>query len=196
MALPALACGPGKVLFEDDFATIDPAWHIVPDASVAAGPTGVKNTVKPNFEGVWINQAGLYQDSQICMKVSVDFQPGDQPWYGVLFWATDKSNYYEVQAAPLTATYALGREQNNRYLQPIGWTGTKAYKQPANGENEIVVTLTGRRGILEINGSKVTDFNGQPPDGGGMIGLDFFNPNTSKSPATFTVKHIEVRALP
>ena len=59
--------------------------------------------------------------------------------------------------------------------------------------NEVSVSVNGSMGALSINGQRVADFTGQPPDNG----IDFGFPVSANqgNPSTFVLKDMRLREV-
>ncbi len=89
----ALACKGSQVLYEDNFVTLDPAWgQQSANLSIKDG----KLVLQPNINAglVVLNQASLFGDMDVCVKVTM--AKSDDPAYsaGLTFWAKDYCDYY------------------------------------------------------------------------------------------------------
>ncbi len=67
--------------------------------------------------------------------------------------------------------YKVDKLSNKRWLTPIAWTPDPAIKFALGDSNAVEVQLAGRVASIIINGKKMTQLNGDPPDGGGLIGV-------------------------
>ena len=69
----ALACGGGKLLFEDKFETLDPSWGF--DKHVPArsnGPGGLVYKMPPDYSFALLNQSSLYDNYEVCAVFVTD----------------------------------------------------------------------------------------------------------------------------
>jgi hypothetical protein len=58
-----------------------------------------------------------------------------------------------------------------RYLLPIAWQESDAIKKGEGAENQVKVVTKGNQATVLINGQEVIRLNGQPPQGGSLIGV-------------------------
>ena len=72
----AFACGSGKILFEDKFSNLDPSWGITLGDGWSVGQ-GLKMTMKPNDSDLYLSQASLYDNYEVCMTVTSQFAGDD-----------------------------------------------------------------------------------------------------------------------
>ena len=69
----AMACGSGKLLFEEKFASLDPAWGFSEnDESRTNGPDGLTYKLKPNDSRFLLSQASLYDDYEVCATFTTE----------------------------------------------------------------------------------------------------------------------------
>jgi 3-keto-disaccharide hydrolase len=189
----ALACGTGKVLFEDKFEALDPSWNI-PATAGAAGKDGLSVESAPNTVFNRLNQSSLYDNYEVCITYALQFgDPQSNSAVAILFWGADTSNYYGFFTSPVSGSYALWRVQRGKWLNPIAWTPSPVVTKGAGSLNEVSVKVVGNKGTLTINNQKVTDFTGQPPENGSLIGFELDTGGNDKSPSTLVLKSIEVR---
>ncbi len=64
-----------------------------------------------------------------------------------------------------------------------------------NVTNEISVTVNDTKATLVVNGKKMIEFSGQPPEGGSLIGFTFGTLKNDPGPTIFTLKSIEVHEV-
>jgi hypothetical protein len=121
--LPALAAGcPGKILFQDTFATLNPAWNVLPLATATAAVNNGKfvvNLLVPHANRVELYQGDVYNDVTVC--VTTQSGAGDKvadQGAAIVFWARDLTNFYvfEVTASGgFTVEHLVG----GRWLIPV-----------------------------------------------------------------------------
>ena len=158
------------MLFSDNFATLDPAWR---NGSGYLHAENNKFIQKPPVE---IQANNLYAGSLFDdMDASVDIkmsQVGDANWYaGLSFWAEDIDNCYFAGICPKNGNVAVVRAMKGRDIFPIPWHHDDAVKTGAEAVNTVRVVTKGGAITVFVNGKQVAAFNGQPPAGGGMIGV-------------------------
>ena len=64
-----------------------------------------------------------------------------------------------------------------------------------DGTNELSVSVTGKKGILSVNGTKIADFTGDPPPGGSAIGFVLHVNKADTMPVTITLKSVSAREV-
>jgi hypothetical protein len=190
----ALACGSGKLLIEDKFETLDPAWGFEQnDAARSNGPGGLVYKLDPNDSIDLLNQAGLYDNYEVCAVFATEFPANAGGWVGVNFWGDDKNNVYEADIYPTSGAFGVGRYQNKKFLNPVPSQDSDAINKGTSVTNEISVTVNGNKATIAINGKKAIDFTGQPPEGGSLFGLTFGTRKDDTGPSTIAVKDIQLR---
>jgi hypothetical protein len=194
----AAACGNGKLILEDKFATLDPAWDFKnsdpTDTSTRTnGPGGL--TYQLDEEAlVWpLNTAAKHENYEVCAGFETKSSADDMYLVGVRFWSLDDDNYYEANIFPTDQTYEI-----NAYKQgkSVGGADDKQDDAIVKGEsvtNEISVTVNGNVATPLVNGKKVADVTGQPPSGGSYFG--FVMSTDEESTATVTLKSIQLREV-
>jgi hypothetical protein len=128
-------------------------------------------TPKPD-EGFAIEYRSLrYENATICAHIK---SPPELKALngsgGVVFWATDYGNFYLAEIYP-DGSYAIFRKRAGDYVTLLPSTKNEQIKTGVNALNEIAITLINNFGALFINNVKVREFRGQPPKGGGAVGL-------------------------
>lgn len=193
----AMACGNGKLIFEDKFETLDPAWGFdQSNPKRSNGPQGLTYKYDPGDNLILLNQAGLYDNYEVCGVFTTDLPANSDAWVAVDFWANDSDNAYEADIYPAAGTYGVYRYERGKALKPISPTGADAVKKgTASVNNEISVSVNGNKATIAINGKKVTDFTGQPPEGGSLFGFALGTLKSDTGPSIFNVKSIQLREL-
>jgi hypothetical protein len=160
------------VAFADDFKTPDPAW-VLP-AQIASFSDGqllinalggrISRVLYPPFR---------FKNIVVCAELRSPPQVVDMEGSGdggVLFWATDTSNFYLASIYP-NGTYSVYRMAGDNWAQVIARTPFAGIRKGPNAVNEIQVRTKDATGTLYINGAKVVDFRGQPPKDNSIFGL-------------------------
>ncbi len=160
----------GKVLFEEKFTALDPAWG-------AAGPTmDVKDgkliiTPEMNTTQTVLNQASVFPNDAEGSFAMTFVKAGAPTWgSGLVFWARDYNEYYALLINP-EGWFAVQRYVAGRYLLPVAWRESNAIKQGEGAENQLKVVTKGNKATVFVNGKEVISLSGQPPQGGTLIGF-------------------------
>jgi hypothetical protein len=166
-----------KVLFEDNFDTMDPVWG---EANDVISVKDHKFIMKPaaNTAYTVMNQGQLFDDFDA--SVNLRQAEGKDPTYGagLVFWGDGLSNYYYIYASP-DGQYVVSRYVNNRRLSPVPWRATDAVKK-GHEVNQLRVVTRGDKATLYINGKELATIKGQPPQGGSFIGMRADSPPQSQ----------------
>ena len=160
----------GKVLFEDKFTALDPAWG-------AAGPImDVKDgklIISPEMSTsqTVLNQGNVFpNDAEGSFAMTFVKAPAPGWGSGLVFWARDYNEYYAVLMNP-EGWFAVQRYVAGRYLLPVAWRESDAIKQGEGAENQVKVVTKANKATVFINGKEVISLSGQPPQGGTLIGF-------------------------
>lgn len=181
-ASPALACQGSTVLFEDDFSFADPSWGTVEGMAIEDGKLKVQ--VNPAGGYTLLNQAGFYTDFDACIDVVQHNDEPDGGWGSLVFWGVDYDNFYTLDVT--TSGYVkVSRLQNTRWLSPVDWTLTEGVVNSGTGVNRLRVLAKGNVATIFVNDQQIAQFRGQPPEGGGLIGVYGAAPNGSPASVDF-----------
>ena len=192
----AMACGSGKLLFEEKFASLDPGWGFSEnDESRTNGPNGLTYKLKPNDSRFLLSQASLYDDYEVCATFTTEAPENAGTYVAVDVWGVDSKNVYEVDVLPTNGSYSVYRFQNNKMLKPVPLRKHDSINVGTKATNEISVVVKGNKGSITINGKKVGDFTGQPPEGGSLVGVNFGTLQDDTGPSTITVTNFQVREV-
>jgi hypothetical protein len=192
---PAWACGDGKVLFQDTFQTLNPTWTFTADTARSNGADGLSYVLKPGAGNAKLNNASLYDDYEVCATFEDEETSGDSAGFSAWVWGVDTDNGYGVSVAPGPGTYQVFRVQRNKYLAQTPWTEDPAIVKGDKAANETSVAVKGTHAVVSINGKKIYEFDGSPPDNGSLAGFDVFATKTNKADAKITIKKFEVREI-
>jgi hypothetical protein len=185
-AQSALACqGGGKVAFEDKFAKLDTGWSQDQNVTVTGGKLVAK---APDSNGDHIlYQANVFPESDLCVTQSFAATPDPtNAVAGIIFWAVDDSHYYVLEISA-DGSWAVARKlTDTRWILPIKWGPNPQVKKGLNTANELEVLTKGPLATLFINGTKVGEVTGQPPDGGQLIGVFWQGVNGGETRVEYT----------
>lgn len=192
----ASACGTGEILFEDRLQPPDVSWGFTgEDPSRSFTPDGVSWTVEPNIVLTRFNEASLYEDFELCVDAKIVYPEDSDGWIGLAFWGVDKENTYYISLFPAAGEFAGFRVQNNKFLKPVPYTKAGSIKTESGAVNQLSIAVKGNQVTVTVNDTKVTEFKGIPPKGGGLVGIDFGSGELDPGPSTFTFTNFQVRAL-
>lgn len=165
----ARAC-PGRVLFADNFLSMDPAWG-KPSATAFVTPNHAFGlAAAPRSATSRLNLRALYRDVDICVSTFVSMTQNAADTGGLIFWATDDANFYFL-AITGVGTFEVLRSSRGRWSTVIAPTKTSALKTGKTVPNNLQVSLVGNQATITINSQQLGSFTGDPPAKGGYIGL-------------------------
>lgn len=172
-ATPALACTGQSVHLEGDFNTGSPGWG-QEDGRFRVDGGEATLTAKPGTQTArWDNGITL-TDMDVCVTIAMPEATTDasRAYAGMLFWLTDKNNFYEVVVAP-NGLFTVARKIDGKILPtaPVPWTKSDAIKLGGGEENTLRVTLEGQMVTIRINDTEVARFRGQAPKKPSYVGL-------------------------
>lgn len=191
----ALACGGGRILYEDRFETLEPTWGVEEDAFFIDDS---RLTLMPGYDLYYsaLNTMGTYEDADICLDVeTIKADAEGNSFAGPIFWAIDYDNYYYVM---ITAEQSIGvfRRQRGRVLPQLRWTKLDTLK-PGNGVvNEIRIVTVGNTASIHVNGQFYATMKGQPPSDGQQIGVRATSPRNDRAVWAFDNVRITVPEAP
>ena len=178
----ALACqGSSNPVFDDRFNPPDPGWGAagtVPGGAtiIAFTPQGMTITPPVNATTFPSNPHYTMDGADLCVSVTL---PATLPTpansdtvgdVGIAFWIKDVADIYLATMSP-DGNAAIERVIANKRQPIYGPTAAAAIKTAAGSTNEIEIMVSGNKGSFYINGTKITDFSGQPPPNGGPPGV-------------------------
>jgi glucose/mannose transport system substrate-binding protein len=158
----------GDILYEDDFTNLDPSWGTAGDIlSVKDGKLVLKPAL--NTTQSVLNQSNVFDDADIEVEVTLSSGDPIVPG-GLIFWAKDYSNFY-CFSIDANGSFKISHFVIDRWLTPIGWTESNAINKGVGQANKLRVVTKGRQATAYINDKEVITINGQPPQGGGCVGI-------------------------
>jgi hypothetical protein len=166
----AQACEDTKVLFEDDFTTLETTWKIAPDEVKLADGKMVLSA-KPDSWLLVPNSASVYDDIDICADVTtIEAVDPETNFVGLVFWYGDDRDFYvfEIGAKGEASAWRL---QRGKWLKQVGWVNVSALHSGDGATNQLRVVTAGRVATLYLNGEKFRDIKGEPPENGQQIGV-------------------------
>jgi glucose/mannose transport system substrate-binding protein len=173
----------GDVLYEDNFTNLDPSWGTPGEIlSVKEGKLVLKPAL--NTTQSVLNQSNVFDDADT--EVTITLSSGDPivPG-GLIFWAKDYSNFY-CFCIDANGTFKISHFVTDRWLNPVGWTESDAINKGVGQTNKLRVVTKGRQAIAYINDKEVITINGQPPQGGGCVGISGGSAQDSQNTWEFT----------
>jgi glucose/mannose transport system substrate-binding protein len=158
----------GEVLYEDNFTNLDPSWGTPGEIlSVKEGKLVLKPAL--NTTQSVLNQSNVFEDADTEVQMTLS---GGDPLVpgGLIFWAKDYSNFYCL-CINANGLFKISHFVVDRWLNPVGWTESDAINKGVGQTNKLRVVTKGRQATAYINDKEVVTINGQPPQGGGCVGI-------------------------
>ena len=178
LLLPILGVVAGEILYEDNFTNLDPSWGIPGERlSVKDGKLTLKPA--PDTTQSILNQANVFDDADIRVEVILPAGDASVPG-GLIFWAKDHSNFYCL-CIDAAGYFKISRYVTDRWLQPVGWIENEAINKGIGQVNKLRVVTKGHQATAYINDKQVATFNGQPPQGGGCVGVSGGSPENAQN---------------
>jgi hypothetical protein len=170
----ASAAGP-QILFQDDFATLDPSWG-EPDSMVHVERNRLVVSPTEGRARAVINQAFAFDD--MTAEVTIYNQSPDPTNSngGLIFWAKDYNDYYVLWISG-DGRVGVMRNLNGRWMQPVSVRASELVKR-GPGQNQLRVVTQGNSATIFINGQQLLSFKAQAPQGSSFVGLFAEAPGT------------------
>jgi hypothetical protein len=177
--VPAMAATcPGNVLFQDAFASPNPAFYMASDSyskvTIAGGKAEI-SLLQQNASRPMEYSGTRYGDASVCVTVSeLATDKADTQNAGVIFWAADYGSYYSFQirvSGQFDVLQVSPGSSGPVWTFPVGWTDSAAIKKGVGVANTLRVNTKGNTAMLFINDQQVGTITGTPPAGGGSMGL-------------------------
>ncbi|MBW3598986.1 MAG: DUF1080 domain-containing protein [Planctomycetes bacterium] len=168
--LGAIAAGQeAEVLFEDDFAMLDPSLG-VPDQSLEVKDNTLIRRLPGNYTWKGLYQSFVFDDADISLKVRLpQATPNKSVAAGLAFWARDYSDFYTFEILE-NGNYRVGHLVGGRWLFPVPVRRCEPLNADLSQWSELRVVTLGRHATFYVNGQKLVSLVGDPPSGGGTIG--------------------------
>ncbi|MBV9105339.1 MAG: extracellular solute-binding protein [Verrucomicrobia bacterium] len=165
---PVLNLFGGEILYEDDFTNLDPSWGTPGDILSVKDRKLVLKPALNTTQSV-LNQSNVFGDADI--EVEVNLSAGDPVVAGgLIFWAKDYTNFYCL-CLNANGFFKISHFVIDRWLNPVGWTASDAINKGIGQVNKLRVVTKLRQATAYINDKQVITINGQPPQGGGCVGV-------------------------
>lgn len=188
---PGLGAAQGqKVLFEDDFTTLDPGWGL-PGDFMRTEQNRLVLTPEDSQCRTRLYQGDVFEDFDYQVKIRMAKKVGPMALSGVVFWAKDYDNHYDF-VVNQAGQFAITRHTGKRTLTLQSWTDSPAIKKEAGETNLFRVVAKGNQATLFVNGTQVYAFKGFPPPEGSLIG--FIGCSSQGSRNVFEISELKVLA--
>src|SRR5215469_14104804 len=165
---PVRAVLGGDILYEDNFTNLDPSWGTAGDIlSVREGKLVLKPAL--NTTQSVLNQSNVFEDADVELQITLSNGDPGVPG-GLVFWAKDYSNFY-CFCIDANGSFKISHFVIDRWLNPVGWTQSDSINKGVGQTNKLRVVTKGRQATAYINDKEAITINGQPPQGGGCVGI-------------------------
>ena len=183
LLLSILRAETGEILYEDKFTNLDPSWGMPGERlSVEDGKLTLKPA--PDTTQSVLNQANVFTDADISVDIILPAGDVSVPG-GLIFWAKDLRNFYCL-CIDAAGYFKISRYVTDRWLQPVGWIESEAIKKGIGQVNKLRVVTKNHQATAYINDQRVATFTGQPPQGGGCVGVSGGSPENAQNTWQFT----------
>jgi hypothetical protein len=191
---PSLACKGKNVLFEDNFAEVDPAWDVWDQTKIEDGALKITATAGRIAEIFY--KADSYEKADICVDAIVPdvTDPKNQGSASLLFEAQSYNDFYALYVSPANGTVSVARLFKNKWLYPVPSRKVDGINTQPGAKNTLRVTLNGARATAYVNEHKIADFRINATEGGGFVGLNV--DGGESAPVTWSFKNFKVTDLP
>jgi hypothetical protein len=167
----AQACQGSKVLFEDKFTSLGSSWGQDDQASAADGKLSLKS-IDQGWTSHLLNQSNAYGDASYCATVNFPVVKDlNSAAAGMIFWGTDDDHYWALIVSPEGSFAVEHKVAASRMLQPVRWTANPVVKAGAGQKYDLEIQTKGNQATVFVNGTKLTEVTGEPPDGGSLTGV-------------------------
>ena len=172
-ATPAFACSGQSVYLDGKFKLGDQGWG-TEDARFKVSGTEAVLTPEPGTQNARWDTVASMADTDVCATFTAPSKLTDasRTYAGLLFWLTDKDNFYQAIIAPNGLVMVARKVQGKiTTTPPVGWTKAEAMKLGPDAKNTLRVTLEGPNVVVRLNDAEVARFKGQAPQGQSHVGL-------------------------
>lgn len=195
----ATACGKGKLIFEDKFAKIDPSWVVSMSSNVSQQPTpearGLAFTLPPGAAGD-LTRSGA-ESFEVCALVVAHKSALNAKTWGVVaqifFWRADYDHSYKALAVEDGRYWVNRRDSADHFANITPILADASLWGP--DANELDLRIKGNAGSFSVNGKKIGNFTGDPPSGGGKLGISFVTDEKNAATETVYLKDFQLREL-
>lgn len=183
-ATPAVACTGQSVYLDGSFKLGEQGWGSE-DARFKVSGTEATLTPDTGTQNARWDSAASMGDGEVCATFTAPSTLADpsRTYAGLLFWLTDKDNFYQAIIAP-NGLLMVARKVQGKFTAtpPVPWTKADAMKTGADAKNALRVTLEGTSVTVRLNDTEVARFKGQSPQGQSHVGLVAASPPDAATP--------------
>lgn len=194
--LPAAAANcPGNVTYHDTFTSAGPGWNLTTAPTVKVTMGGGKADF--NFTQASLGQSlqysiNQYGDASLCATVNAPATAkAENEAAGITFWGTNPSTYYLFEVT-VGGQFFVGINNNGTFQALFARQDNAAVAKGVGVNNTLQVTTKGTLATFYVNGAQVGTITGNPPAGGGTVGIYAETSTTSAQPMDLTDFQIAV----
>jgi hypothetical protein len=192
----AAACGNGKLIFEDKFETLGPSWKVEQKyRKLTTGTGGLTITVAPGKDVGALNRSGVYKNFEVCAAFVTKSIKGADDLFAIRFWTPDGNDEYWAVTWTGKGWFVVNRYENDEPKAITSQIENSSLLNDPGETNEVSIRVDDNKGTFSVNGKKVTDFTGQPPENGSLFGFLVSEDKGNPGPSTFTLKSIQLREV-
>ncbi len=155
-----------------DFKTVDPAWRLPTNTSYYLDDKLVMKSLEGKST-ILLYAPLRFKDVSVCATIQNPSQinsPDSAAQAGVMFWATDNQHYY-LASIFANGKYIVTRMADGDWFTILGKASLTTINAGPDAVNELQVSTNDNLATIYINGTKVYEFQGQPPKAGSKVGL-------------------------
>lgn len=168
-----MKCDIGENLaFRDDFSAPFSGWDLPLEHRRFAGGQMVIAPEKNRLLS-WLYSSVRYSNATICAVVRSPREVNKLDGWakaGIVFLAADYENYYTAQVY-LDGTYRVYRRLAGEWIQVVARGRSEHVRAGVGAVNKLAVITRDKTAEFHVNGHKLADFQVQPPENGGAVGL-------------------------
>lgn len=194
--IAAMACGSGRLFYEEKFSAM-PDW-VAADPNVSVGANGLIHTMTAMNVANWnVVSKVPCKNCEACVTVALQGPATDYPVAGLVFFFADNEHYAVAAISPNAGKFAVLLRSDGNWQRLIGWAEHAAINRGTTN-NELSVSTRGNVALIAINGKTAAVVS--PPlrfvndDFGTNVGIyRERSVQTDKEPAVFAFKNLQVR---
>ena len=172
IAAPPPQCAGTKVAFEDNFSPPAAGWDDTSASRLFENGQMIIRLAANRLQ-TWLYRPLRFKNASACLRLRAPLAANKLDSVasgGLVFWATDYSNYYLAQIY-LDGSFQVFRRLSGEWIRVVTRTKSEHIKSGLGATNELQVTTKDNSGTFYANGQKLVEFRGQPPDNGGAVGV-------------------------
>ena len=171
-------CEQSPDAFRDNFQSERVGWVHLGETKLGSNAyyeNGQMVLVAATQNTKWVVLPSLkFKNATICAQIKSPEEASDlgATAGGLVFWSPvgNMDEIYTANVYP-DGSYAILRKSNGRWSTITAKRTFDAIRRGLEAENQIKLALRDRVATLYINGTKVQEFEGEPPGDGGVVGL-------------------------